>query len=69
MPVPKSRHDSFDSEEWTGVVAEDVAARGEIGPRDTLVCIITGAGFKDVAALERMTAADACPIIDWGDLA
>lgn len=50
-----------------GAVA--AAARGEIGPRDTVVCIITGAGFKDVAALERMTAADACPIIEWADLA
>lgn len=50
-----------------GAVA--AAARGEIGPRDTVVCIITGTGFKDVAALERMTAADACPTIDWGELA
>jgi threonine synthase len=50
-----------------GAVA--AAARGEIGPRDTVVCIITGTGFKDVAALERMTAADGCPTIDWVDLA
>ena len=50
-----------------GAVA--AAARGEIGPRDTVVCIVTGAGFKDIAALERMTVADTCPIIEWGDLA
>jgi threonine synthase len=50
-----------------GAVA--AAARGEIGPHDTVVCIITGTGFKDVAALERMTAAARCPMIDWRELA
>jgi threonine synthase len=44
------------------------AARGEIGPRDTVVCIITGTGFKDVAAVERMTATDVCPLVRWEDL-
>jgi threonine synthase len=45
------------------------AARGMIGPRDTVVCLITGSGFKDVAALERLTAADPCPTVAWDTLA
>jgi threonine synthase len=44
------------------------AARGDIGRHDTVVCIVTGTGFKDVAALERMTAADACPTVNWDEL-
>jgi len=50
-----------------GAVAAE--ARGEIGPRDTVVCLITGTGFKDSAALERMTAADDCPTVTWQELA
>jgi len=49
-----------------GAVA--AAARGEIGARDTVVCIITGTGFKDVAAIERMTASEDCPTVRWDDL-
>jgi threonine synthase len=49
-----------------GAVA--AAARGAIGPRDTVVCIVTGTGFKDMAAIERMTAADDCPTVPWEDL-
>jgi threonine synthase len=44
-------------------------ARGDIGPRDTVVCVITGTGFKDMAAIERMTAADTCPTVEWDALA
>jgi threonine synthase len=49
-----------------GAVA--AAARGEIGPHDTVVCLVTGTGFKDVASLERMTAAADCPTVRWDDL-
>ena len=45
------------------------AARGLIGPRDTVVCLITGSGFKDIAALERLTAAAPCPTVTWDSLA
>ncbi|MFM8494053.1 MAG: pyridoxal-phosphate dependent enzyme [Planctomycetia bacterium] len=45
------------------------ASRGEIQPRATVLCIITGNGSKDIAAVERMTAADPCPTVDWESLA
>jgi threonine synthase len=48
--------------------AVQAAARGEIGPRDTVVCIITGSGFKDPASLERLTADAPCPTVAWDEL-
>jgi threonine synthase len=48
--------------------AVQAAARGEIGPRDTVVCIITGSGFKDAAAVERLTADSSCPTVEWQEL-
>lgn len=44
------------------------AARGEIGPRDTVVCLVTGTGFKDADALVRMTDGAACPLVTWDQI-
>lgn len=49
--------------------ALSAAARGDVGSRDTVVCIITGTGFKDMTAVERMTTAAACPTVAWDSLA
>lgn len=37
---------------------------GEIHPEDFIVCMVTGSGFKDEAAVDRINAEDACPLID-----
>lgn len=39
------------------------AARNEIKPDDAVVCLVTGNGFKDLAAAERMVAGIECPTI------
>jgi threonine synthase len=44
------------------------AARGEIGRHESVVCLVTGSGFKDRASAERMTAAASCETIDWQQL-
>lgn len=43
--------------------ALSAAARGEINPDDTVVCLLTGSGFKDPVSIERITKAAACPTI------
>lgn len=40
------------------------AARGEIDPEATVVCVVTGSGFKDGASLRRMTGEQAAPLVD-----
>jgi len=49
--------------------ALDALRRGEIQADDHVVCLITGIGFKDDAAVERMNAARECPLIDPAELA
>ena len=41
---------------------------GEIAKDSTVVVLITGTGFKDMTAVERMTHADDCPLIDLAEL-
>lgn len=38
------------------------ARQGEIAPTETVACLITGSGFKDQAALDRMLAQADCPV-------
>lgn len=39
-------------------------AEGKISAGQTIVCLITGSGFKDAASIDRMTAAQSCPLVD-----
>ena len=48
--------------------ALQAAAAGEIDPEATVVCLVTGSGFKDDAAIDRMNANDDCPTIDADQL-
>jgi len=34
----------------------------------SIVCLVTGSGFKDEAAIDRMVAGRDCPTIDHDDL-
>ncbi len=49
-------------------VLRDVAA-GKIGGDDTIVCILTGTGFKDANAVQAMSEGVEIPIIALEDLA
>ncbi len=40
------------------------ARQGEIDPDASVVCLVTGSGFKDLDSIERMTADAACPIVE-----
>lgn len=40
------------------------AARGKLTPDAPAVCLISGIGFKDAAAVDRMNADVTCPLID-----
>ncbi|MBG87072.1 MAG: threonine synthase [Verrucomicrobiales bacterium] len=42
--------------------------RGDIAGQGTVVCLITGSGFKDQASVERMNSARDCPTIEWRDI-
>jgi threonine synthase len=42
--------------------------RGEVNPRDTIACLVTGHAFKDPTAVERMVSGCTCPMIDCKDL-
>ena len=33
-----------------------------------VVCLVTGSGFKDAASVERMTAENPVPVVDWSTL-
>ena len=44
--------------------ALDAANRGEVGRDDHVVCLVTGVGFKDPPAVDRMVADCECPLID-----
>lgn len=43
--------------------------RGEIDPRQTVVCLVTGSGFKDPDSLERLNIDKDCPLIPLDELA
>jgi threonine synthase len=47
---------------WRAVREERFQAAGPI------VCVLTGHGFKDPAAIERLTASEAVPLIDAGEI-
>lgn len=52
-----------------GVAGALQAARnGEIAPDARVVCLITGIGFKDAPAVDRMVAGRECPLLDVEDL-
>lgn len=40
------------------------AAKGEIDPEATVVCVVTGSGFKDGASLQRMTGGEPVPLVE-----
>lgn len=40
---------------------------GEISGEDTVVCLVTGNGFKDESSLDRMTAHTSAPLVDLID--
>ncbi len=44
--------------------AEAALARGEIAPNDTVVCLVTGSGFKDGRSLERMIGGASAPLLN-----
>ena len=44
------------------------AAAGELRPRDTVVCLVTGSGFKDAGTVERMNAGATEGLIEWTEL-
>jgi threonine synthase len=46
--------------------ALQAARLGELRPDARVVCLVTGSGFKDEAALERMVAQQECPVVDEG---
>jgi len=48
--------------------AVDALHRGEIHSADRVVCLVTGIGFKDDAAVDRMNADRQCPVIDPDEL-
>lgn len=48
--------------------ALQAAREGLIDPNATVVCPITGSGFKDPTALEAMTRDASCPMIELSDL-
>jgi len=43
---------------------EAALARGELHPDDTVVCLVTGSGFKDERSLVRMTGDNIAPLVD-----
>jgi threonine synthase len=41
----------------------DACKRGELDPDAVVVCLVTGTGFKDDAAIERMLDGQSCPLV------
>lgn len=44
--------------------ALQAAKNGEISPGATIVCTVTGSGFKDIAAIDRMNSDLDCPLLE-----
>lgn len=42
------------------------AAKGEIDPQATIVCVVTGSGFKDGISFQRMAGGEPVPLVDMG---
>jgi threonine synthase len=51
----------------TGAMA--ALTSGEIHAASTVVCLVTGSGFKDSVSIERMVRDAGCPTIPWKELA
>ncbi len=49
--------------------ALQAARSGAIAPGATVICLVTGSGFKDMTSIERMNVDAPCPTIDLDDLA
>lgn len=49
-----------------GAVA--AASRGEIDSSESVICLVTGSGFKDLASAERMKCGATCETIHWQQL-
>ena len=41
---------------------------GEVSKQETIVCLVTGTGFKDVASVERMTNDLVCPTVEVSEM-
>jgi threonine synthase len=48
--------------------ALQAAENGLIAPEATVVCLVTGSGFKDLPSVERMVADCACPLIEMENI-
>lgn len=44
--------------------ALQAVAAGEVGPESTIICLVTGSGFKDDASVERMNADVECGLVE-----
>ncbi|MEQ8785843.1 MAG: pyridoxal-phosphate dependent enzyme [Pirellulaceae bacterium] len=44
-------------------------AAGEVDRNATVVCLVTGSGFKDMPSVERMLAGRQAPLLEMGDVA
>jgi len=44
------------------------ARNGEIDRDNSIVCMVTGSGFKDSNSIERMVAGRSCPTVELGEL-
>jgi len=44
--------------------ALQAAKNGVISPDATIVCTVTGSGFKDIAAVDRMNSDVDCPLLE-----
>jgi len=43
-------------------------AEGKLNPDATIICLVTGAGFKDPVSIDRMIGDRGCPAIDLSEL-
>ena len=43
-------------------------SRGEVRPADSVVCLVTGSGFKDLASIEAMNPPEGCPTVTDAEL-
>ncbi len=50
----------------TGVI--DAVTSQEVAPKDHIVCVVTGVGFKDPLSVERMIVNQRCPLIDPSEI-
>ena len=45
------------------------AREGLIDPGSTVVCVVTGSGFKDPPSVQRMLEGTTCPLVELGEFA